>query len=247
MEKNNLTVPVAIIVAGFLIAGALFITRGGPGGVSLFGASDKKAADTTLPNTDNIIIEPVTSADHILGNADAEIFIIEYSDTECPFCKQFQDTMHSVMDDYGRSGKVAWVYRHFPLYKPDAQGRALHSKAGKEAEALECAAEIGGNDKFWEYENMIYDITPANNGLDLAMLPKIAADIGLNKAKFTACLDSGKYAQKVSDSYDAALKAGASGTPYSIIVTKDGTKIPISGAQPYSAVKPVLDTLLSNK
>ncbi len=247
MEKNNLTVPVAIIVAGLLIAGSLFITRGGSeGGVSLFGNADKKAADTTLPNTENLIVEPVTEADHILGSANAEIFIIEYSDTECPYCKNFQDTMITVMDNYGKTGKVAWVYRHFPLYKPDEQGRSLHSKAGKEAEALECAAEIGGNDKFWEYEKKIYAITPANNGLDAAMLPKIAEDIGLNKAKFVSCLDSGKYAQKVSDSYDAALKAGATGTPYSIILTKDGTKIPISGAQPYSAVKPVLDTLLTN-
>ncbi len=108
-------------------------------------------------------LDPVTDKDHIAGNAQADIIIVEYSDTECPFCKKFHETMIQVMDEYGKSGKVAWVYRHFPL-------DALHKKARKEAEATECAAELGGNDKFWEYLNLMMKITPANDQLDLNLL-----------------------------------------------------------------------------
>lgn len=108
-------------------------------------------------------VNPVTPNEHIKGNPNAEVFVIEYSDPECPFCKRFHETMKSVMQEYGDTGKVAWVYRHFPL-------DALHTKARKEAEAFECAAELGGNVKFWEYADKLFEITPSNDGLDPKLL-----------------------------------------------------------------------------
>jgi protein-disulfide isomerase len=108
-------------------------------------------------------LDPVTEKDHISGDTKAELVIIEYSDPECPFCKRFHETMTQVMSEYGKAGKVAWVYRHFPL-------DAIHSKARKEAEAIECAGELGGNEKLWEYVNTLYKITPANNQLDPTLL-----------------------------------------------------------------------------
>jgi protein-disulfide isomerase len=110
-----------------------------------------------------ITLDPVTEKDHITGNPQADVVLIEYSDTECPFCKRFHETMIQVMAEYGASGKVAWVYRHFPL-------DALHSKARHEAEATECATELGGNEKFWAYLNKLEEITPSNNGLDASLL-----------------------------------------------------------------------------
>src|SRR3989344_5485116 len=100
------------------------------------------------------------------------IAIVEYSDLECPFCKTFQKTLHQIMDEYGESGKVAWVYRHFPLAQ-------LHTKAAKEAEATECAAELGGNAAFWKYADRLFEVTPSNNNLELSQLPVIAAEVGL--------------------------------------------------------------------
>src|SRR6185436_7093141 len=85
-------------------------------------------------------MEPVTEKDHILGNPNAEVIMVEYSDLECPFCKEFHSTLRRVMNEYGKDGKVAWVYRHFPI-------DSLHPKARKEAEATECAAELGGESK----------------------------------------------------------------------------------------------------
>lgn len=239
-KRNSFTIPVAIVVAGALIAGALFLTN-------------KKSPNTVKTDEiknakSEIQIEPVTAEDHILGNPKAPIMIVEFSDTECPFCKNFHTTMHKVIDTYGKTGKVAWVYRHFPLYKPDEQGRALHSKAGKESEATECAAEIGGNEKFWEYLDLLYKKTPSNNDLDLSLLPYFAEEIGLDKKEFETCLNSEKYAEKISESVEKAKIAGGQGTPYTVIITKY-EKIPISeGAIPFSGgsvnMKLILDDLV---
>jgi protein-disulfide isomerase len=92
-------------------------------------------------------IEPVSATDHILGDPNAEIVIIEYSDLGCPFCKVFHATMHEIVDEY--EGRVAWVYRHYPI-------KELHPIAPEASEASECVAELGGNTNFWEYIDEIF-------------------------------------------------------------------------------------------
>lgn len=227
-QTSKFAVPGAIVLAGILIAGAIFITRGG---------ADTPDAQTAEEIAKEINLRPVTNDDHIFGNPNADIVIVEYSDTECPFCKQFHGTMRALMAEYGTDGSVAWVYRHFPLAQ-------LHSKAPKEAEALECAGELGGKTAFWDYTNRIYEITPSNDGLDPAKLITVAQELKLDSTKFKACLDSGKYAEKVEKDYKDAIAAGARGTPHSIILTKDGDKLPLEGAQPLAAVKSVIEGLL---
>ena len=99
-------------------------------------------------------VRPVsTDRDHIYGNPDAAISLIEYSDFECPFCKNFHATAKKLVDAY--DGQVNWVYRHYPLdfHNPGAQSQA---------EASECANEIGGNDMFWLYTNAIYERTTSS-------------------------------------------------------------------------------------
>ena len=160
---------------------------------------------------------------------------MEFSDTECPFCASFHPTMKRIVKDY--NGKIAWVYRHFPL-------DSIHPKARKEAEATECAAEIGGNNAFWEYLNRIFEITPSNNGLDPAELFNVAEYIGLDRATFGECLNSGKYAAEVEKDYRDAIASGAQGTPYSIVIAPEGQKSLINGAQSYSVIKQMLDDIL---
>ena len=182
----------------------------------------------------------ISASDHIRGNPDAPVKIVEYSDTECPFCKRFHDTMKQVMDEYGKSGKVAWVYRQFPLTQ-------LHSKATKEAEATECANELGGSDKFWAYIDRLFQVTPSNDGLDPAELPKIAEYVGLNVQKFNTCLLSGKYVSHIQSDTQNATATGGNGTPWSIIVATTGKKYPLSGAQPYASVKQLVELALQEK
>ena len=231
--KNTLTVPLAIVVAGLLIAGAIFFSRGG---VPSFPKGATGEENAPVP-TAAAPMRPVDATDHIKGNPNAELVIVEYSDTECPFCKRFHETMQQVIDEYGKSGKVAWVYRHFPLEQ-------LHAKARSEAEATECAAELGGNTGFWKYLDELFRVTPSNDGLPAAELAGIAGRAGLDRAAFEACRASGRHAKRVQTDYDDAVASGGSGTPWSIIIAKDGKKLPINGAQPYETVKQTIDALL---
>lgn len=225
-QQNTFIIPLAIVIAGGFVAAAIY-----------FGTGSKNP--TPIINTDNqnaeIDLVPVTDKDHILGDRNATLMIVEYSDTECPFCKTFHNTMKEIVQAY--NGKVAWVYRHFPIAQ-------LHSKASKEAEATECAAELGGNQTFWKYLDKVFETTNSNNSLDPSELPKIATAVGLDKNVFNTCLSSNKYTEFVKKSVEEAIKAGALGTPYSIIVTKDGQKTLINGAEPIAMVKAKIDALL---
>lgn len=222
-------VPFAIVIAGLAIAGAIYFGDNKKGALPVVAAGGAQGAVT---------IDPVTSADHILGNPDAKIVIVEYSDTECPFCKSFHGTMNRVMGEYGNDGKVAWVYRHFPL--------PFHSKAPKEAEATECANKLGGNVKFWEYTNKVFEVTLGNNQLDPAELPKIAKTVGLDVTAFNKCLESGEMKAIVDAHMVSGNKAGVSGTPHSIVLVDKKVVTTINGAQPYESVKATIDGLLKN-
>jgi len=226
-QQNTFTIPLAIIVAGGLVAAAIYFGVGSRNPTPIANNTDTQAVDINLVS--------VTEKDHIIGDKNAELVIVEYSDTECPFCKTFHKTMKEVVQNY--DGKVAWVYRHFPIAQ-------LHSKASKEAEATECAAELGGNQVFWKYLDKIFETTNSNNSLDPNELPKIATAIGLDGNAFNACLSSSRYAELVKKSVEEAIKAGALGTPYSVIVTRDGQKILINGAEPLTMVKAKIDGLL---
>ncbi len=180
-------------------------------------------------------LRPVTARDHIRGDPAAPVKVIEFGDTECPLCKRFHPTLMRLVREY--PGKVAWVFRHYPIDE-------IHPRARKEAEATECAAELGGNDKFWAYLDRLYEITPSNDRLDPAELPRIAAHVGLEQKSFMQCLASGRHAGRVEEDVADALAAGATGTPYTVVVAPNGRKFAILGAQSYASVKLVVDIAL---
>jgi protein-disulfide isomerase len=226
-QSQSLSVPVAIIIAGALIAGGIYMS--GRGKVVAAPANTNNPPAQATGN-----VKPISATDHILGNPKAEIILVEYSDIECPFCKQFHNTIHQLMNEYGAKGKLAWAFRHFPV----------HTNSVKEGEAAECAAEIGGNDAFWKYIDAIFAKTTSNNGLDLAQLPIIAAQVGLDVDKFNTCLSSEKYKSKIEKDREDVLAAGAQGTPYSVLFSK-GEKVPLSqGALPYNDMKTIIETIL---
>ena len=234
--KNNLTVPVAIVIAGALIAGAVYWSARGDS-VAVAPQPQEEAGNTAgLEN-----MNPIEDSDHIRGNPNALVKIVEYSDMECPFCKRFHSTMQQVMDEYGKNGKVAWVYRHFPL-------DSIHSQARTEAVASECANELGGNDAFWKYTDRFFELTPSNNQTNITtVLPQIAREIGLDETKFNSCLASKKYDKHIQDDLDNATATGGNGTPWSIVITANGKKYPLSGAQPYEVVKQLIELALQEK
>lgn len=250
---QKFAVPLSILIAGAMIA------------ISLYVVNSSGAASNPTPSVAEEI-RGIVESDHVRGNPNADIVIVEFSDTECPFCKQFHETMKRVMDEYGGDGKVAWVYRHFPI-------PSLHPKAQKQAEALECAAEQGGNEMFWKYTDKVYETTQSNNSLDSGVynepkdaplgpdgkpyytqktprsatdagqLSDIAAELGLDVPRFEECLKSDKFAERVQTDVDEVVAAGGGGTPHSIMIV-DGEQVPIEGAQPFDVVKGLIDSML---
>lgn len=208
----------AIVLVGFLIAGSILL-------------KDSKRPESNTENTVQKVeienIREVSQDEHILGNKEAEIFIVEYSDTECPFCKVFHNTMHKIITE---NPKVAWVYRHYPIPQ-------LHQKAFNEALATECAWEWGGNDLFWSYTDEIYKRTESNDKLPVEELTQIAVDLQMNVSTFTECLESEKYAKKVENDVLDGEKAGVQGTPTSFIVRGGKVIDTIEGAQPIEIVR----------
>jgi len=230
--QQNLTVPIAIVVAGALVAGALFFSGAG-------------TRDTNNPSNSNENAQvakaaAVSAQDHIIGNPDADVVIVEYSDIECPFCKQFHVTMQQIMDQYGADGKVAWVFRHFPLAQ-------LHPNAPKLAEASECVAELGGNTAFWSFLDEIFAIAPINELFPMDQLTATAAKVGIDSAAFDACLASGRHQDTVESQFNEAIASGGQGTPHNIIMVKSGERVALPGAQSYATVKSVIDTILAEK
>lgn len=231
-QLEKLATPLAIVIAGIIIGGALYFSLGNRS------SSANGIAQPQQQQTGDLeLMKAVTSQDHIRGNPDAPVKIVEYSDTECPFCKRFHETMRQVVDS---NTNVAWIYRHFPLDQ-------LHKKARKEAVATECANELGGNDVFWKYLDRLFAVTPANDGLDPAELPKIAQFVGLDVTKFNECLTSSRYDKHIEEEVQNAVATGGNGTPWSIVVAVNGKKYPLSGAQPYDSVKQLVELALKEK
>jgi len=133
---------------------------------------------------------------------------------------------------------VNWVYRHFPLnfHNPGAQ---------KQAEASECAGELGGNDAFWQYTDLIYERTRSNGkGFPIDKLAPLAVEIGLDQEAFKQCLNSEKYKRKVLQQMANGQAGGVTGTPGNFIRhNATGATIAVHGAQRLRALKQALESL----
>lgn len=230
--KNSLGIPIAIVIAAALVAGAIYLS-GGKGPNPQANTQINTDVEQQTPEID---VQPVTEDDHIRGNPNADILLVEYSDYDCPFCARFHETLNQIMDEYGAGGRVAWVYRHFPLQQ-------LHPNAPRLAVAAECVAEQGGNDAFWTFTDLVFD-REVNVSTDLSKLPEFAQTAGVDPVAFEECLNSDRYNEQISGDVEEAIAAGGRGTPHTIVLVGDqhGT---ISGAQEFSAVKQIIDTLLS--
>jgi len=237
IKNLDYLIPASIVLAGIIIAGAIYYSKSNPV-VNQKLPDNEKSQKETISNVE--AVKPISSGDHILGNPDAKVKLIEFSDLECPFCKIFHQTLKKLMAEYGVDGRVAVVYRHFPL-------DAIHSKARPEAVATECANDLGGNNKFWEYLDKIFEVTPSNNGLELAVLPSLAKEIGLDEAKFKRCLESNRYDQHIQEDLDDAQNSGGEGTPFVVIIAPNGKKSSFAGAVPYENLKTIIEKALKEK
>ena len=174
-----------------------------------------------------------------LGRQDAPVTIVEFSDYQCPFCRQFvATTLPALKTAYVDSGKVRWVFRDFPLDR-------IHPNARKAAEAARCAGE---QDKYWPMHDVLFQNQQA---LAAEQLPDYASRLGLDRAAFDACLASGKYAAVVQKNFTEAAAIGVRGTPSFVIgrTRPDNTVqgVLMTGARPLDDFRQEIDRLLSEK
>lgn len=230
MEDNqkpskDVLLPGAIIVAALLIAGSLVYKTGSnaiqpPAGLT--GSIGAKTADLLDPD------------DVVLGNPNAPVTIVEFGDYQCPFCgKFFSEVEPRIRDQYIKTGKVKMQFRDFPF---------LGEESNQAASASQCAAEQG---KFWAYHDLLYQTEIAdgreNSGnLTGALFNSLAARLGLDQAKFSTCLASGKYNNETQKDYNDGLAAGVNGTPATFI---NGQMI--SGAVPFLQFQAAIEEALA--
>ncbi len=190
----------------------------------------QRRAEAERPNTLAANVPPPAEDEFYYGSPDARITLIEYSDFECPFCKRFHQTAKALVD--GSDGKVNWVYRHFPLdsHNPGAQ---------RQAEAAECAGELGGGEAFWAYTDAVYERTSSGGrGFAESALAPLAVELGLRESDFIECLNSRRHADKVRAQMAAGMRAGVTGTPGNILYDKQtGNVLAVHGAQPLERLR----------
>jgi len=218
--------PISILVAAVLVSGSILYANGGntkrpTAQIAQGGSGNEQIGGPVDVSVDD---------DPFLGDDNAPVTIIEFSDYQCPFCRRFwQDTFPQIIDQYVNTGKVKFVYRDLPL--------SIHADAQSAAEAAECADDQG---KYWQYHDKLFEEqTRGATSLSDDNLKKWAVEIGLNSSQFNKCFDSEKYREEVQkDATDASL-AGATGTPSFFI---NGRLL--VGAQPFSAFKAVIEEAL---
>ena len=220
--KNPLAIPIAIIVGGIVIALSVYFSM--------------KHTATNSGTSNPSLVRPVSSSDHILGNPAAPVFIVEYADFDCKFCKGFNDTLHQIIANEGADGKVALVFREFPLTE-------LHPNALSHAQAAECVAQVGGNDAFWKFADSLF----AHQPVDPASYGALASAAGVvGSDAFATCFANAAATvdERISADRQNALDAGAHGTPYSLILVSSKQPVVMDGAYSYAAVQQLIDTAL---
>ncbi|MBP9759910.1 MAG: thioredoxin domain-containing protein [Candidatus Pacebacteria bacterium] len=188
--------------------------------------------------TSTVDMRKLEQQDHVYGNPGASIVFVTYSDFLCPYCKEFHSTMKRVVETYGREGDVAWVFRHMPIVR-------LHPHAATYALASECVAQRAGHQGFWKFADLLYATVTPERVLTNAELVTIATQTGVSADDFTACMLDGSLMTRIEADFTDAIKAGASATPFTIIVTAY-QEIRRQGSRPYPVVAATVEAMLRN-
>lgn len=222
-------VPLAF-VAG-LALGYIFWGRAGAveSAASIPTAIVQQATGTTQPTTRAPVRYNIpVGTSPFIGPENAPITLIEFSDYECPYCRQwYQETFPQIMEEY--QGKIRFVYRDFPLV-------GLHANASPAAEAAYCAGEQG---KYWPFHDKLFS---GSYALSTSTYIQYATDLGLDLTQYKECVDTHKYQSTVEDNYQFAADLGIQSTPTFFI-----NGLAIVGAQPFSVFKQVIDKELAGE
>ncbi|MDP3731062.1 MAG: DsbA family protein [bacterium] len=230
LDIGKLILPGSIVLAAVLISGTLFFTsyRNNPGSQLGLAGND--------PGENNKIVEVSVDDDPMLGDKNAPVTIVEFSDFQCPFCRTFwKNTLPLIKSNYIDTGKVRFVYRDYPL--------SFHESAQAAAEAGECAEDQG---QYWQMHDKLFSEQEKRGQgtiqFSVTDIKNWAMGIGLNAGSFNECLSSGKYRGEVERDFSDGSAAGVSGTPAFFINGRS-----VLGAQPFSVFQEAIEQALKDK
>ncbi len=222
-------IAVSIIVSSLILSGTL---------VYLFGSGTISPADNQQAKQNaapSVLAKPGTAPDigdsPVLGNKNAKVTIVEFSDYECPYCGKFYtETWPSIKSQYVDAGKVLFVYKDFPL-------SSLHSDAQKAAESARCVREQLGDKGYWAMHDKLFS---GQSSFSVDNFKKWARSVGANGSKFDSCLDSNKYETAVKNEAAVGAKLGVRGTPTFFINDEM-----VVGAVPFTELSSKIDAKLA--
>ncbi len=190
------------------------------------------------------VAEPVKISidnDPIIGNPDAPITIVEFSDFQCPFCARFHiQTLPLLLEEYIEQDKVKLVFRDFPI-------QSIHPNALSASVAAECAND---QNKFREMHDTLFENQNNWNNLEtidaLSLFSQYASDIQLDQELFDSCLNSGKHIPEIQNDLNDGRDYGVSGTPGFFVGNDQIGFVELKGAQPFESFKKVIDAQLNS-
>ena len=199
-----------------------------------------KLLQNQLPTEKNMPpIKISADNDPIIGDPDAPITIIEFSDFQCPFCARFHiQTLPSIMEEYIDQGKVNLVFRDFPI-------QSIHPNALPAAVAAECANE---QDKFKEMHDILFEKQNEWNRQETSVVVsqfiQYAAELEMEEEIFVSCISSGKHIDEIRKDLEDGRDYGITGTPGFFVGNEEIGFIELKGAQPFDSFKKVIDVQL---
>ena len=230
---------VSTLVLGLLLIFSIFTGGFGFGNNTPTGGTVLNPPENPNDNQPTTVSKVSLDDDAVLGDANAPVTIVEFSDYQCPFCRRSYTQVYPLLkENFINKGIVKFVFRDFPL-------SSIHPSALLAAEAAECADDQG---KYWEMHDKIFDeenkLGQGTVQFTKEDLKKWASELGLKTEDFNSCLDSEKYAKEVENDFNDGNSYGVSGTPtYFVGNNKNGYKI-IGGAQPYQVFEQAINSYL---
>lgn len=201
-----------------------------------------KILEKQLPTNQPTLPLKISSGNNpVIGNPDAPITIIEFSDFQCPFCAKFHiDTLPSIMNEYIKNGQVKLVFRDFPI-------QSIHPNALPASVAAECANE---QEKFKEMHDILFERQNEWNNQEtsgaMELFNQYAREMELKQEQFESCLTSAKYVEEIKKDLNDGRTYGITGTPGFFIGNDEIGFVELKGAQPFESFKKVIDSQLKN-
>jgi len=238
INLESIAIPGAILLAGLVIAGAIFFTNKKDSGDAGDTLGDTDTTQDTGTNEEFPTATTNIGGSPYLGDkSKAKVALVEYTDFQCPYCQKYADeTKADIISNYVDSGDIIYVIRNLPL--------EFHGQISIDsAQAGLCVDEIAGVEKYFEFYSKAFLLESKDD------LANVAKDLGVDMAKYNSCMDSDKYLDQIDADKEAATAAGVSGTPGFVIgvLDEDGNvegKL-IAGAYPYDSFAAMIDEMLA--